>query len=229
MSDEKPVGSEGADSERAKLSGGSSAARVDAPAAPPCPSSTVGPGPDFAEKVKAAGRRRIPAKGRGNHPADCTCTRCLSFTPGPNGTAITRLTHGAYSLVEIQGRAAEVADGIAAALREEQLWRESFRPTVDACAIVLVRLERANAALMQMDEVTENPLTAYLDRDGDPFQKLRGDARSWANVARGYLNDLGLTPRSLAAIARDTGLARSSRASAALTALAEHVEREHVA
>jgi hypothetical protein len=139
------------------------------------------------------------------------------------------MTHGARSLVQIQPRVAEVADGIAETLRAESLWCDSFRPTVDACAMVLVRLERANAALAQVDEQTkDSPLVAYL-REGDPFAALRQDAARWANVARGYLNDLGLTPRSLAAIAKDTGLARSSRASAALTALSEHVEREHAA
>jgi hypothetical protein len=126
-----------------------------------------------------------------------------------------------------------VAAGIRGTLVAESLWRESFQPTVDACALVLVRLERASAALAEADErlADQGALAPYLpNAEGrDPLDRLRQDARAWANAARGYLNDLGLTPRALAAIAKDTGIARSARANAALLALTEHVESEHVA
>jgi hypothetical protein len=54
----------------------------------PSSPSTRGPGPDFAEKV---------ARTRPGHPEGCRCTRCVGFTPGPNGTAVTGTTHGARS------------------------------------------------------------------------------------------------------------------------------------
>jgi hypothetical protein len=162
------------------------------------------------------------------HPADCTCQRCRGFEVGNELST----THGAYSVVQLAPRAQEVADGIRAAMVREDLWRESFAPAVSACAVVLVRLERGTAALQHAEELLEaegaSPLAAYLGRDGsDTLGRLREDSRRWANAARGYLNDLGLTPTALARIARDTGIGRATRASAALQALGEHVQREH--
>jgi len=161
-------------------------------------------------------------KGRNPHPEGCECVRCVGFTPGPDGTAAAvRLQHGARSLVQIRPRAAEVAEGLQLRLAEEQLWRESFRPAVEACALVLVRLERAHAALDE-HEAEHGALSGSTQHAA-----LIQSAARWANAARSYLSDLGLTPRALAAIARDTGLARSTRTAAALSSLTEHVERTH--
>lgn len=159
--------------------------------------------------------------GRSPHEEGCDCTRCVGFTPGPDGTAVTRLTHGARSLVQIRPRAAEVAEGLQLRLEQEQLWRESFGPAVEACALVLVRLERAHAALDE-HEAEHGALSGSTQHAA-----LIQSAARWANAARSYLSDLGLTPRALAAIARDTGLARSTRTAAALSSLTEHVERTH--
>ena len=170
-----------------------------------------------------------PAKTvRKPHEPDCTCQRCRGFQPG-NGLSTT---HGAYSVVQLAPRAREVADGITAAMIREDLWRDSFGSAVSACAVVLVRLERAEAALQHAEDLVAtdgaSPLAMYLGRDGrDPLGRLREDSRRWANAARGYLNDLGLTPTSLARIARDTGIGRATRASAAMQALGDHLEREH--
>lgn len=54
--------------------------------------------------------------------------------------------------------------------------------------------------------------------------RTRGNGRT---PRRGYLGDLGLTPVSLARISRDTGVGGAARASAALRALDEHLEREY--
>jgi hypothetical protein len=51
--------------------------------------------------------------------------------------------------------------------------------------------------------------------------------RQWTNTLRGYLGDLGLTPRSLAVIARDTGLASNTRTQAAMRDLEAHLVAEH--
>jgi hypothetical protein len=177
---------------------------------------------------------RADGSTRERHADDCSCTRCVGFTSGPNGTAALVTTkHGARSLVQIQPRAAEVAEVLRQTLVDEQLWREGFGPTVDACALVLVRMERCAAALGEADErlADQGPLAPYLPNgEGrDVLDYVRRDLNRWANTARGYLNDLGLTPRALAAIAKDTGIARSTRSATALRALNEYVESEHVA
>jgi hypothetical protein len=170
----------------------------------------------------SARRRRLgsngdTSQGWSGHELGCTCTRCVGFTAGPNGTAITRTTHGARSLVEIGARASEVADGIRETLEVEGAYRPVFEPAIAACAIVLVRMERAARALDEADDTLE--LESHL--------RLRSDMRGWANVARGYLNDLGCTPSALARISKDLGLAKATRAQAAMRDLAEHLEREH--
>jgi hypothetical protein len=135
--------------------------------------------------------------------------------------------------LSLQGRAGEVAEAITAVMMREDIYRESFAPTVQATAMVLVRFERAEAALEELErrleEQGESPLAAYLaaGKAGSLHFRLRQDARGWANSARGYLGDLGLSPAALARISRDSGLGRAARASAALRALEAHVEREY--
>lgn len=135
--------------------------------------------------------------------------------------------------VVVAGRAGEVAEALQALLVREDLWRDSFAPTLTALSVVWVRLERAEAALEQLEAEIERDgggsLAAYLEttkKTGLHF-RLRQDARGWANTLRGYLNDLGLSPAALARISRDSGLGRAARASAALRALEEHVTREY--
>ena len=76
--------------------------------------------------ASAVAPRARRSQGYGRHPEGCDCTRCVGFTAGPNGSAVTRLTHGARSLVQIRGRAAEIAEELQLRLAEEQLWRETF-------------------------------------------------------------------------------------------------------
>ena len=120
--------------------------------------------------------------------------------PWPNGTAITRTKHGARSLVEIRGRASEVAEGLRETMALEELWRPLFGVTVEAASIVLVRMERAARFL---EEVEADPA-----HDPELTARLRSDLRGWATAARGYLNDLGLTPASLARIFATPGWPR---------------------
>jgi hypothetical protein len=164
---------------------------------------------------RATSRRR--SQGWSDHLPGCECTRCLGFTPGPNGTAVTRLTHGARSLVQIQGRASEVADGLREAMVAEGIYRPAFDPTLAACSIVLVRIERLAARLDAEDAGEVEPVS---DRHPDQL-------RQWTNTLRGYLGDLGLTPRSLAVIARDTGLAGYTRTQTAMRDLEAHLAAEH--
>jgi hypothetical protein len=169
----------------------------------------------------------IPAKGASKHGPDCPCTRCQGWP---------RTVQGAYAGVELARRAGEVADGIRGLMIEGEVWRSSFEPTVQATAVVLERLRRAEAALEEIEqrleleaEASGSLVDAYLNAEkaGALHWRLRQDARGWANTLRGYLNDLGLSPAALARISRDSGMGRAARASAALRALEEHVEREY--
>jgi hypothetical protein len=118
---------------------------------------------------------------------------------------------------------------------EGEVWRPSFEVTVQAAAVVFVRLERAERALEELerrledDQESSSALDVYLRADaaGRLHFRLRQDARGWSNSLRGYLADLGLSPAALARISRDSGLGRAARASAALRALEEHVSREY--
>jgi hypothetical protein len=166
----------------------------------------------------------------GCHAPDCSCTRCVGFTPGPDGTALANRRHGAYSIVEIQGRSAEVAEGLRVALREEGLYRPGFEPALALCSVVLVRVERAAAAIAAtdatLDEAGVSPLAPFLDSErGLAMEKLRRELRRWTAEARTHLTELGLTPRSLAALSRDAGSAL--RARSALSNLSAHLETAH--
>jgi hypothetical protein len=161
--------------------------------------------------------------GRSGHAGDCACPRCAGFAPG-NGLAVK---HGAYAVVGITGRAREIADALVEAMVAEGTWRPSFAPTVQVCAVVLVRVERAAAAIAQVDEAAQEPLGSYVGDAGETVAKLRQDMRSWTNGARGYLSELGLTPAALARISRDSGVGRATRAQAALRELNAHLEAHY--
>lgn len=147
-----------------------------------------------------------------------------SFEQG--NTAAVR--HGAYAVTSLTGRARDVAHALEQLMRAEELFRPAFSPTIAAASVVIVRLERAEAALSKVDEAAgDNALGPYVGEHGDAIARLRQDARGWANSALRYFDALGLSPASLARIARDTGVGKAARASAALRALEEHVGREY--
>ena len=174
------------------------------------------------------------------HALGCGCTRCRGFTPGPEGTATTApMRHGAYAApLALAGRAEEIADGVRSTMQREDIYRPSFDPMIQTLAVTLVRVERATAALTAveagLDEGDAGPLASYFrgaTAEGktahEATMRLRHDLRSWINTSRALANDLGLTPRALAAISRDTGIGRATRASAAIRALDEHLEAEY--
>jgi hypothetical protein len=160
----------------------------------------------------------LPSKGPTTHTEDCACVRCLGFTPGPNGSAVAvQIEHGAHSRVQIEPRANELADSLRESLIAEGIYRPLFEPTLAACALILVRIERLAGALALAEEEGGPPTN---DRDPDRL-------RQWTNTARGYLSDLGMTPTSLARIARDTGLASVTRTEVAFRELERHLAAEH--
>lgn len=112
------------------------------------------------------------------------------------------LRHGSYSVLKLAPRAAEIADGVRALL---PVYSPADEPAVQTLAVVLARLERATEAL---------------DGAGDPadLQRLRDDLRGWANTARRYFNDLGMTPTSRAKLGLDLVRARGEAARAHIEA-----------
>jgi hypothetical protein len=164
-----------------------------------------------------------PTHGTSRHVEGCACVRCRGFEPGHQLTT----THGAYAVVGITGRAQEITDGLIEAMVAEGTWRPSFAPTVQVCSVLLVRVERAAAAIAQVDDAATEPLGSYVGDVGETIEKLRRDLRGWTNAARGYLAELGLTPAALARIARDSGVGRATRAQAALRELNAHLEQHY--
>ena len=173
-----------------------------------------------------SGASGLPARSAAKHEPGCPCTRCVGFTGGPEGTAMVSTRHGAYSVVEIQGRAIEVAEGLREAMRSEGIYRPAFEPSLALCSVVLTRVERAHAAIAAADAVLDeagiSPLAAFAESErGVALHKLRLDLRRWTAEARAHLAELGLTPTSLARLARDSG--QALRARAALSELSEHL------
>ena len=171
-----------------------------------------------------SGRAQVASTRR--HGPGCACQRCVPFGRG-NAAAVT---HGSYSAPEVIARSPrtlEIAEGITVALEAEGLWRPVFAPTVTAAAIVLTRVERAQAALHRIDEeldANDASSAAYLGVDRrESLARLRDDLRKWTEQARRFLNDLGCTPAAFARIAKDTGLARATRAEVAIRELRDHV------
>jgi hypothetical protein len=90
-----------------------------------------------------------------------------------------------------------------------------------------VRVERAAAAIAQVDEAATEPLGSYVGDAGETVERLRRDLRSWTNSARGYFSELGLSPAALARISRDSGVGRATRAQAAIRELNAHLEEHY--
>jgi hypothetical protein len=116
----------------------------------------------------------------------------LAFKPG---NTLSR-THGSYGRLSLAPRAQALADEIRQVV---PLHSPADEPAIAALALILAQLERASIALAQADELLgeERSLAAYTDRT-QMFERLRADARGWANTARRYFNDLGMTPTSRA-------------------------------
>jgi hypothetical protein len=140
------------------------------------------------------------------HDENCPCWRCRGFADG-NQVAKGHgrpPDHGAYSMLRLPERAAEIAEG----LREQMgaLYAPRFSGLVDTAALAGARLEAAATAL----EAADGP---------DQLRRLEADARGWAREWLRCLVECGLTPRS----ATELGVLRVR--GEALRALAEERER----
>jgi hypothetical protein len=79
---------------------------------------------------------------------------------------------------------------------------------VQALAVVLVRVERAEAALTQVEAETDDVTAPYRDDAAAWVENLRKDLRGWLNVAERYLGALGMSPGSRARLGLDIARAR---------------------
>jgi hypothetical protein len=105
------------------------------------------------------------------------------------------LTHGAQSMIRLAPRAAELADDLRAIVPAASV---SDEPTIRLAALVLARIEAANAYLAEHG--------IFLD-GGPEIQPVIRSLTGWENSAARLLDRLGCTPTSRAALGLD--LARS--------------------
>jgi hypothetical protein len=154
--------------------------------------------------VSGGGRVGGPAGGVSSHGRACGCARCTGFLPG-HELAVGHgrpPAHGAYSTVTVS----EPAERLAAAIRPLlPVYDEVDGPALRALAVVLVRVERAEAALAQLERMVEEdgrgPLAMYagevrLDGKVVRVDGLKADLRGWLRVAETYFAALGMTPGS---------------------------------
>jgi hypothetical protein len=116
------------------------------------------------------------------------------------------IRHGAYALLKLRPRAAELADAI------RQLvpgYVPAHEPAVQAAAMTGARLEKAMAAL---EDAGETELNA-----------LDGHARGWMRLWLSALDKLGLTPLAMSKLGLNLALGKG----AALRTLEDYIAREH--
>lgn len=144
------------------------------------------------------------------HAADAVNANLRPAQPG-NDLA---LRHGAYAVIHLHGRAAQIAQQIEAVV---SIASEADRPLIEVLSMTLAQLERAHAVLaaeqrteLEQLQAGKRPTKAHRQN----LQRLSADARGWANSARRMLEDLGCSPRSRAALGLD--VARTGDVLAAL-------------
>jgi hypothetical protein len=136
---------------------------------------------------------------RAKHGDDCGCTRCRGFQPGHTAS----LKHGAYSVVAIRGRVAEIADRIRI---DMPVRSPADEMAIEGLAIVTARIEKAYEAIAQLDEAVVNPIGSYLGDRAEAVTRMRDDLRRWLALQLRYEEALGLTARSRAGLGLDIAL-----------------------
>jgi hypothetical protein len=112
------------------------------------------------------------------------------------------VTHAAYSTLKLAPRAEQLATELRHVV---PVYTAADEPTVRLLAVTLARIERATAALDELDEQTgdRSALGPYLIAEAPKLQRLREDLRGWINTARRLAGDLGLNPTSRAKLGLD--------------------------
>lgn len=134
--------------------------------------------------------------------------RGYSWPPFQPGHQMSR-KHGGYSLLGIGDRAEEICDQIRPTL---PVYSPADETILQLLGVTCARIERASEAVAAVDEQA-TPLGAYLaGKDGpdlaSSLQRLRQDLRAWIGLARRLSADLGLSPRSRAALGLDIAATR---------------------
>lgn len=142
--------------------------------------------------------------------ATCQCVRCRGFQPGNTfGGAVEK--HGVYAPLKLAPEAEAMADLLRPSMPVQS---EAFEGALQTYCILLARIQRAHTAL----EKVEQDRAAGLVADGDePLAYLRDEIRKWSSSALKYQIQLGLTPMSASAIARNIGPERTAATGRPLT------------
>jgi hypothetical protein len=158
---------------------------------------------------------KSPAKGASRHvPGVCRCPRCIGFQPGHHYGELggRPIEHGALRREHKMATDPRTLE-LAAQIREvAPVYEPADEFAVMALSVLLVRVERAQRALEELDATLEaegkGALAAYLE-EGERYADLRKDLRSWLSVAERYLAALGMTPGSRARLGLDLARVRS--------------------
>jgi hypothetical protein len=140
---------------------------------------------------------RLPSKGPGRGgPA-----RGYSWEPFQDGNTVA-VRHGAYvGPWRLEGEVADLALRIAEHVPGMNV---AFMPAVNLLSTTLLRIERATAALDEVDDHAASPLHPYVTSESGPrLDRLREDCRRWIALAVKLMAELGLTPASAAALGAD--------------------------
>jgi hypothetical protein len=104
------------------------------------------------------------------------------------------VTHGAYAVLQLGDRVAEIADELTPLVPG---YRPADQVAVRLLALSVARIERAVAAL---DEA-----------DVGQLARLEADMRGWVNTARRLVVDLALTPTARARLGIDVAIGERMR------------------
>jgi hypothetical protein len=153
----------------------------------------------------------VPSAGVSTHvPGECRCVRCAGFQPGNRYGELggRPSVHGAKAREHVIARSERTREFARSIRAVVPAYDEADAFAVEALAVVLVRIERAEAALAQVEAETDDPTALYRGRGAKWVDNLRKDLRSWLSVAERYFGSLGMSPGSRARLGLDIARAR---------------------
>lgn len=157
----------------------------------------------------------------GKHPDDCECTRCTGFQPGHKLSAGENHRGGMPAKTGVRLsplKLKPVADEMANIVRPLMpVPGPAFEGTLQAYCMLLARLQRCHELLeacqdrLDADEYEDTVVDGEVTRtrhekrqdDEIVLDKIETNIRRWTNSTLRHEDQLGLTPRSAAAILRD--------------------------
>jgi hypothetical protein len=132
--------------------------------------------------------------GNTKHGSECSCTRCQGFQSGNQ----LPVKHGAYAMVQLAPRAAEIAAELSEVVPAAS---PADTPTIRLLALTLARIERIETWL------AEQPLHDFRNEQGEMQPALKQLA-GWVNTAARLCDRLALTPTSRGKLGLDLSRAR---------------------